>query len=57
MEEKKLNYATQAGRNGLKGEDVSDLRKGPTKTRADSALPQKKLIASTCDIRFLSCSD
>jgi hypothetical protein len=33
---------------------VSDLRKGPTKTRADCALDQKKLIAPSCDIGFPS---
>jgi hypothetical protein len=57
MEGKKLNYATQAGRNRLKGKDVSDLRKGPTRTRADCTLSQKKLIAPSCDIRFLSFLD
>jgi hypothetical protein len=57
MEEKKLDIETQAGRNGWKGEDVSDLRKGPTRTRADYALHQKKLIAPSCDIRFLSFLD
>jgi hypothetical protein len=57
MEEKNLNYAPQAERNGLKCEDVSDLRKGPTRTREDCALPQKKLIATSCDIRFFSFLD
>jgi hypothetical protein len=57
MEEKKLDFETQAGRNGGKGEDVSDLRKGPTSTRVDCALPQKKLIAPSCNIRFLSFLD
>jgi hypothetical protein len=47
MEEIKLDFETQTGRNGLKSEDVSDLRKGPTRTRADCALHQKKLIISS----------
>jgi hypothetical protein len=54
MEAKSLDFETQAGRNGSKDEKVSDLRKGPTWTREDCALHQKKLIAPSCDIRFPS---
>jgi hypothetical protein len=33
---------------------VSELRKGPTRTRADYAFHQKKLIVPSCDIGFQS---
>jgi hypothetical protein len=52
MKEKKNDFETQAGRNGWKGEHVSDLRKGATRTRANCALHQKKLIGPSCEIRF-----
>jgi hypothetical protein len=51
---KKIDFEIQAGRNSWKGEDVLDLRKGPTTTRANCALPWKKLIGPSCDIRFPS---
>jgi hypothetical protein len=54
MELESFDFETQVGRNGLKSEDLSDLRKGLTRTRADCALHQKKLIASLCDIGFPS---
>jgi hypothetical protein len=52
MEQKRLDLETQGERNGLNGEDVSDLRKGPTRTTADCALHQTKFIALSCDIGF-----
>jgi hypothetical protein len=48
--EENLDFETQGERNGWKSEDVSKLRKGPTRTR----LHQKKLIAPSCVIGFLS---
>jgi hypothetical protein len=46
MAQESLDFETQGKRNGLKSEDVSELRKGPTRTK----LHQKKLIAPSCNI-------
>jgi hypothetical protein len=54
MEQKSLDFEIQAERKGWKGEDVSDLRKGPTRTREDCALHQEKLITPLSDIWFPS---
>jgi hypothetical protein len=45
-----LDFETQGERNGWKSEDVSELKKTPTRTK----LNQKKLIALSCHIRFSS---
>jgi hypothetical protein len=50
MEREILNSRTQGQRNARESEDMSELRNGPTTTR----LHQKKLIAPSCDIQFLS---
>jgi hypothetical protein len=54
MKQKSLDFVTQGERNGGNGEDVSDLDKRPTRTRAACALHQKKFIAPSSDIGF-SC--
>jgi hypothetical protein len=41
MGRKSLDFETQAGINGWKGEDVSDLRKGPTRTTQDAPFTRK----------------
>jgi hypothetical protein len=43
-----LDSGTEGERNGSKSEDVSELRKEPSRSR----LHQKKLIAPLCDIGF-----
>jgi hypothetical protein len=54
MAEQSLDFETQGKRNNWKVEDMSELRKGPTRTRADCALHQKKHIAPSWDIGFPS---
>jgi hypothetical protein len=48
--EESLDFKTNGERNGRKSEQVSELRKGLTRTR----LHQKKLIAPSCNIGISS---